>query len=152
MMTTIHCEDCRQLLPVHERGELESEQVSAVEEHLAHCTACASELARLRQLCGLLDQAEQPSPRVQARVMASAAHVLRKSPRLLPWWRAFWSRQPLWATCYSLVLLGGGVLTGQLLPPGSLGLTTLDAGTVLSEERLLQICPIRDAAVQEQLL
>lgn len=147
-MTTIHCEDCRQLLPLHERGELAPEQLAAVEAHLAHCVACGNELEHLRQLFGLLDEAELPDPRVQDRVMASAADMLRKPPRLLPWWRAFWFRQPLWATCYSLVLLGGGVLTGQLLPPGSLGLTTSGSDSMLSEERLLQICPIRDAAQQ----
>ena len=151
-MREMGCEECREALTEYGRGELPPDAAAVLERHLATCRLCADELASLRDVWQLLDSEERPDPRLEARVLASAEGLLiRRRQGVRSWFQALWPRQPVWATCYSLVLLGSGVLTGQLLPAGMLGPVAAAEGIALTEERLLQICPVRDV-LQGELL
>lgn len=43
-------------------GELEGEELSAIETHLESCTRCAGELEKMRKLSGAIHRASEGSP------------------------------------------------------------------------------------------
>ena len=83
----------------------------AVQEHLATCSACAQEVASLRQTMSLLDewQAPEPSPyfstRVRARLREERAH---ESVGWLAWLR----RPMVMTAAVALLAVGVGMLGG----------------------------------------
>jgi len=157
----MNCDECKAELNEYGRGRLAADQQAGIQKHLQDCPDCAGELVALRELWTQLDRELVPardlSERFQSRLRALGLEAgavqdkqaLVKEERtapVAPWWfLAWWPTRPVWAFSYSILLLGGGLVSGQLLPAGSLGLA-LQGGqsATLSEERLLQICPIRD--------
>jgi anti-sigma factor RsiW len=157
----MNCDECRADLNEYGMERLAADQQAGIQKHLQGCPDCAGELVALRELWSQLDRelvpAQDLSERFQARLRTLALEAKtgqdkqalageKKTVTVAPWWfLAWWPTRPVWAFSYSMLLLGGGLVSGQLLPAGSLGLT-LQGGQsgALSEERLLQICPIRD--------
>ena len=85
------CEHVRPDLGAYALGALEPAEATAVEAHLATCSACATELARLRPLPGMIARAEgleiPPAPpaleeRILDRVTASRPPVTPRRRRL----------------------------------------------------------------------
>jgi anti-sigma factor RsiW len=84
---------------------------SAVQEHLATCSACAQEVASLRQAMALLDewQAPEPSPYFSTRVRA---RVREERANESVGWLA-WMRRPMVMTAAAALLaVGVGMLEG----------------------------------------
>jgi len=84
---------------------------SAVQEHLATCSACAQEVASLRQAMALLDewQAPEPSPYFSTRVRA---RVREERANQSVGWLA-WMRRPMVMTAAAALLaVGVGMLEG----------------------------------------
>jgi anti-sigma factor RsiW len=83
---TATCRDLRPLLGAYVLGALDPEEAAGVREHVASCTACAAEHARLAPLPGLLTlaegaqraTAEPPSPAMEERLLDAVA---REAPR-----------------------------------------------------------------------
>ena len=84
---------------------------AAVQEHLASCSACAQEVASLRQTMSLLDewQAPEPSPYFSARVRA---HVREERAHQSPGWLAWLRRPAVMTAAAALLAVGGGMLEG----------------------------------------
>jgi anti-sigma factor RsiW len=83
----------------------------AVQEHLATCSACAQEVASLRQTMSLLDewQAPEPSPYFSTRVRA---RVREERANQSVGWLA-WMRRPMVMTAaVALLAVGVGMLEG----------------------------------------
>lgn len=84
----------------------------AVQEHLASCSACAAEVASLRQTMELLDEwrAPEPSPYFSARVHARMRDEHAGQP---VGWLA-WLRRPMVATAAAALLAVGVGMFGGL--------------------------------------
>jgi len=84
---------------------------SAVQEHLANCSACAREVASLRQVMSLLDDWQTPEPsayfsaRLRARLREERAV---RSPGWLAWLR----RPAVMTVAAALLAVGVGMLEG----------------------------------------
>jgi anti-sigma factor RsiW len=140
----MNCELCRELLPGLERAELETGTAAQVRAHVGGCADCARALDELRELNRLLDRTTTPSPLLRKRVMATLQREAN-APRGMPaWFAALWPTRPAGAFAYSAALVLCGVLGGQALPPGALGVNTLDRADV-SPERLIQLCAVPNA-------
>lgn len=75
----MNCDDAKQLIMAYLDGELPSEEVSRLKEHLAACTACGRELAEQQRLIGAIKALPRaPAPESLARNI-SAAIVARPS-------------------------------------------------------------------------
>jgi len=83
----------------------------AVQEHLAACSACAQEVASLRQTMSLLDdwQSPEPSPYFSARVRA---HVREERAHQKPGWLAWLRRPAVMTAAAALLAVGVGMLEG----------------------------------------
>jgi hypothetical protein len=93
-MTEITHERCSELLAGHQRGELEPDDASAVERHLAGCEECRAELAGLRALFapGDFDLLRDDE---RSRLRAAVTEEARLTPARvheLPARRRFWER------------------------------------------------------------
>lgn len=121
------CETIESLLVGYLRKELGRGDSELVTEHLASCRECREAYERLAvpwlAMDALPDQ--QPSPQVRQRfnallaqenspVRAHGAGLAGNSAGNL--FRRLWPSRPIWAMAYSLLLLVGGITTGQLLP------------------------------------
>ncbi|HEV2812831.1 MAG TPA: zf-HC2 domain-containing protein [Solirubrobacteraceae bacterium] len=128
------CEDLRHELGAYVLGSLPSDEEAAVREHLARCTACRHEHARLAGLVPLLDLAhaaaerpvmDEPSPLLEEAVLAGFAEERgshgdrsragRKQRRrfALPAWRVALPSAALGAVLAVGVLALAGVLSGD---------------------------------------
>jgi anti-sigma factor RsiW len=83
----------------------------AVQEHLATCSACAEEVASLRQTMELLDdwQTPEPSPYFSARVRA---HVREEKATQSVGWLAWIRRPAVMTAAAALLAVGVGLLEG----------------------------------------
>jgi anti-sigma factor RsiW len=146
----MNCEHCKAALVEYCRNELPADTQAQVTGHLATCTGCSTELAALRQLGALLDTEEQPSPRLRANFLARLEEASRTgvpvqtaTRGLATLFRELWPSRPLGAFSYSLALVVCGMVSGQLLPPGSLGLgTTAQFSNRIPAEQLIQLCAV----------
>jgi hypothetical protein len=95
---TTTCRDLRPLLGAYVLGSLEPEEAATVREHVASCSACAAEHARLAPLPGLLTLAagaqraaeEPPTPAMEERLLdAVAREAPRRTARRRPFRRRF---------------------------------------------------------------
>lgn len=160
----MNCDECRQELSEFGMERLAAGRQAAVQVHLQECPHCASEFAALRELWNVLDKELVPDQSLQERFQARLdaqvsmkpiqkdADTMRRTAPAAPWWfLAWWPTRPVWAFSYSVLLVGGGLVSGQLLPAGTLGLPAQSGQEALSEERLLQICPVRDPRLDSLL-
>lgn len=155
----MNCNDCQELLPGLDRAELSAALHAELGAHLRACEACARAHAALRELASLLDNEAIPSPALRAQVLARLQHEAgtRKvltavpAPRWSSWFAALWPSRPLGAFSYSLALVLCGVFSGQLLPPGSLGVGTNPDTAAIPAERLVQLCAVPDQNVNDIL-
>lgn len=149
----MHCDECRQELNEFGLERLAADRQAGIQAHLLACPECAAEFAALRELWGQLDRDLEPGHDLPARFQATLRALAAERPQraapapasAMGWFQSWWPTRPVWAFSYSLLLVGGGLVSGQLLPDGSLGLSLrAGQGGIVSDERLLQICPIRD--------
>jgi anti-sigma factor RsiW len=141
----MNCKQCSELLIDYLRDELPANSKATISAHLHGCINCSTELAKLQELATLLDHTEQPSARLQenfqARLAAEIATPARvpaqKAPGRFGLFQAIWPSRPFAAVCYSFALLACGLVSGQLLPPATLGFAAMD-GSAAGDQ--LQIC------------
>jgi anti-sigma factor RsiW len=105
----------------------------AVREHLANCSACAEEVASLRETMSLLDewQAPEPSPYFSTRVRA---RVREERANQSVGWLAWLRRPAVMTAAAALLAVGVGMLEGahwktdhQGKGPGPRGTVTVSA-------------------------
>jgi len=112
-------------------GELEESARREVQDHIAACAACRTELEQLTATWARLDllPAEQPSGRVRAGFYEMLERYKegldgrRPEPRLVrrfaAWWDRAWLRKPAFAAALALVLLVVGIGAGYRIRGGS---------------------------------
>ncbi len=130
MKAIMNCKQCAELLVDYSCAALPPASREAVAGHLQNCRTCSVELAGLQQIEALLDRTEEPSARLQQNFQVRLAaeighHVSTSIPKVQPragLFQAWWPSRPVAAICYSFALLACGVVSGQLLPPSSLGI------------------------------
>jgi anti-sigma factor RsiW len=141
----MNCRQCSELLVDYIRDELPASSKATIGMHLRGCDNCSAELAKLQELGALLDRAEQPSPMLQenfqARLAAEIASPVRMPEQKLQprsgLFHSLWPSRPFAAVCYSFALLACGLVSGQLLPPATLGFAAIDGSTSGTQ---LQMC------------
>jgi anti-sigma factor RsiW len=143
------CENAGLLLVDYQHNRLAPTEHAALSLHLQQCEHCRAELVTLQQLNLLLDREEQPSPLARARFTAQLQQAASRSnsasrPGFALWLQSWWSARPFGAFSYSAALLVAGILSGQSLPPHSLGIGPQPplAERNLSSERLIQLCAV----------
>ena len=91
------------------------------------------------------------------RMRSPGSTVPKRVPSLL---HALWPARPAWAFAYSLLLLSCGLISGQLLPPDSLGIGPDSSvagrnGAIenasLSPEQLVQMCSVQNPQLLDVL-
>ena len=164
----MNCADCKALLLERCRDELAAGARHEVDDHLQQCDACAEIFAQWQQMHALLDRVEMPSQDVVARFehrLATEVQHMRKTgsdaPKRVPGLlHALWPARPAWAFAYSLLLLSCGLVSGQLLPPDSLGIgpdssiaSRNNAGenATISPEQLVQMCSVQNPQLLDVL-
>lgn len=129
------------LLGAYSLGILDADEQRAVDEHLAECPRCRSELAELTATAGLL--AAVPADMVSADVRAEDDLVLRRTLRAVRAERSAGRLRRLTSIAASIVLLaavsaGVGVVVGrgsapkasvEALPPGTIQRAAADPAT-----------------------
>jgi anti-sigma factor RsiW len=141
----MNCKQCSELLIDYCRGELPASTKTAIASHLLICDNCSAALAKLQELTALLDITEAPSARLQENFQARlAAEIARpgripeqRIPRRSGLFQTLWPSRPFAAVCYSFALLACGLVSGQLLPPATLGFAAMDGN---AQGNQLQIC------------
>lgn len=143
----MNCKQCSEHLVDYSRDELPPDVRWTIAGHLSTCDLCRMELARLQQLDTLLDRTEQPSHELQSKFAARLAAEIKR-PRDIPaprprtgLFEAIWPSRPLAAMCYSFALLACGLVSGQLLPPATLGFTS-DFADQDGQRNIPQICSV----------
>lgn len=148
------CENAGPLLVEYQRNALAATEQAALAAHLQQCAQCSRELAALQQLGSLLDREQQPSPQARARFMVQLRQETQRAdnvrPALLVWLQQWWAARPLGAFSYSAALVVAGVLSGQMLPPHSLGIGPQQPMVESSPtpDRLIQLCAVPPAPDQ----
>ncbi len=144
----MNCKQCSELLVDYSRDDLPADVRWTVAGHVSTCNICTAELAQLQALDALLDQTEQPSSQLrenfQARLANEIAQTGRPLDQQLPragWFQALWPARPFAALCYSFALLACGLVSGQLLPPATLGFAN-DFADQENSRNLPQICSV----------
>jgi anti-sigma factor RsiW len=138
----MNCTQCREGLTASQTGQLSSPEQRELQAHLTQCQACTEASARLAGMLELLDRQEQPSPLLSQRFQERMAVTATSRWSVLPTlFRKLWPTRPLWAGSYSFALLCMGLLGGQLLPPGFLGLDPALPGSPRAAGSAL-ICPV----------
>jgi anti-sigma factor RsiW len=146
----MNCKQCSELLVDYSRSELPADLTSAIASHLSTCNNCATELMQLHELETLLDHSEQPSNQLRenfhARLTNEIAQSSRNNRQLPPpragLFQTLWPARPFAAVCYSFALLACGLVSGQLLPPATLGFTNNVAEQQNAQRNIPQICSI----------
>jgi hypothetical protein len=127
-MTEITHERCSELLAGHQRGELEPDDASAVERHLAGCEECRAELAGLRALFapGDFDPLRDDERRRLRAAVTEEARLTPAKVHVFPARRTFWERHAgqIVGAAASIVVVLFAVLVFQ----GLQGTGTDDAG------------------------
>lgn len=135
------CDHAALLRVDYQRNSLSATDHAELSAHLQQCEHCQREFAAMQQMNALLDREQQPSPQARTRFLAQLQQetaAVRPGP--LAWLQQWWSSRPLGAFSYSAALLVAGVLSGQLLPPHSLGIGPQMAE--VNAERLVQLCAV----------
>ena len=154
----MNCKQCSEVLVDYSRDELPPDSKAAIASHLSGCSSCSAELAGLLEMAALLDVAEQPSANMQenfqarlAAEMARTRSVAQNQPLRSGLFQTLWPSRPFAAMCYSFALLACGLVSGQLLPPSTLGLNNdyVLQGNTQGNNR--QICSVSDPANNEVL-
>lgn len=85
----MNCREVRTRLDLYVERELPEEERRAVEVHLRTCPACRKRLANLEQVTALLYQLppEEPTPDLEARVVAAVEARAARAPVRQPWLR-----------------------------------------------------------------
>ena len=112
------CSEVVNALADYQAGVLEGARRSAVEAHLAACSACRQELAALERAAALLDETQALKPSRDLWPGVAAQLQPRRAPR--PWWSIPVPRQPAWrfALAAAFVLfVAFSVLVGPLSGP-----------------------------------
>jgi anti-sigma factor RsiW len=153
----MNCKQCSELLVDYSRDDLPADVRWTVAGHLSTCNICTAELAQLQALDALLDQAEQPSSQLRenfharlADEIAQAGRPYGQQPPRAGLFQTLWPARPFAALCYSFALLACGLVSGQLLPPATLGF----ANNFVDQENarnLPQICSVPIPANNEVL-
>ena len=155
----MNCTQCSELLVNYSRNALPAHSRAEVSSHLPGCSSCSAEFARLQELEFLLDTTEQPSARLQENFQARlTAEMVRTTcapqPKLRSWsglFQTLWPSRPFAATCYSVALLACGLISGQLLPPSTLGFAGDYTAQRTGTGNAAQICSIPGSANNEVL-
>lgn len=139
-------------------------QHDEVATHLQHCAACSNTYAKLLELHAMLDVPELPSPEFASRFQQNLARELQnrrvtghKEKQSVRLFHALWPARPAWAFAYSVLLLSCGLVSGQLLPPETLGFresggTALASeGVAISPEQLVRMCSVQNPQNSEVL-
>ena len=124
----MRCEQIAELLPEYLQGNLRSEEVKTVEQHLGTCADCRDDVAVWRKLSLL--PAEQPNPAARERfdAMLQAFRSGREnrasseSPtksHISFWDASRWLRSPAGAVAWSFALLAFGVFIGTRVNAGA---------------------------------
>jgi len=109
----MHCFDVQLELEAYVDGELEPEQVALLERHLAHCSDCRAELARLQTVVEALETwplVIEPA-RLTNRIMARVSSRSGASAVAAPTWPRFRLR---WSDL-AISLAGGGLVFAAAL-------------------------------------
>jgi anti-sigma factor RsiW len=140
---SMNCNLVRSRLHAYVDGEVPPEFMRDIEEHLKGCPSCRSQVERIRQVGGMLDNlAVPPLPReFAARVMAEArrrAPLFKEKKSIFPLgWRpvrwlldlSFSMRLAACAMVFLAFVLGI-FMSKELSLPGNLGATAADAGNL----------------------
>jgi predicted anti-sigma-YlaC factor YlaD len=105
----MNCNEIRELLPDLAAG-MDATTPPEVEEHIASCNDCATELGELQKTMALLDewQAPEPSPYFDTRMQVRLREEMAR-PRAT-WFH--WLRHPVWAMSMAAVLFAGALTVG----------------------------------------
>ena len=146
----MNCKQCSELLIDYSCGELPTDLGATITSHLDTCSSCTAELGRLQELYMLLERSELPSHQLRDNFHArlagdiawsSRAHSRPPSTRAGLFERV-WPARPFAALCYSFALLACGLVSGQLLPPATLGFSNDLAGQGDGGRNIPQICSV----------
>lgn len=151
----MNCSDCQKNLTTYGALRLPDDEQAALAQHVSECTECAAALLQTQQLFQLLDR-QEPAPanalaafsaRLSTEVHVNAARpVTNPAARALPlWFQKLWPARPLWAFCYSFVLLACGLTGGQLLPSDTLGLHAQPGTATSPGEKTALVCPVQSS-------
>jgi anti-sigma factor RsiW len=151
----MNCKQCSDLLIDYCRDELPATGKAVIVNHLLDCKSCTAELAGLQEMATLLDATEQAPVNMQklfqALLNAELARptyiAAQKSQTRSGWFQSLWPSRPFGAICYSFALLACGLVSGQLLPPSTLGLAS---GSSASGTQL-QMCSVPVPAINAVL-
>lgn len=155
----MNCKQCSELLVDYSSDDLPADVRWTVAGHLSTCNICRTELAQLQHLGTLLDRTEQPSNELQQQFAARLAAEIAQSgpsrnvappPPRAGLFQALWPSRPFAALCYSFALLACGLVSGQLLPPATLGFTSNFADQD-GQRNIPQICSVPAPANNELL-
>jgi len=114
-------------------GELDEAARREVQDHIAACAACRTELEELTATWARLDllPAEQPSGRLRAGFyemlerakdgLERQTRARRLADRIAAWWERAWLRKPAFAAAAAAVLLVAGIGAGYGIRGGSGG-------------------------------
>jgi hypothetical protein len=155
----MNCKQCSELLVDYSRDELPADVRWTVAGHLSTCNFCTAELAGLHEVQMLLDRTEQPSSRLRDNFQARLAGEIAQSgshhnQQLAPHaglFQTLWPARPFAALCYSFALLACGLVSGQLLPPSTLGFANDFADQENTQRNIPQLCSVPVPANNELL-
>jgi len=133
------CDRTRDLVGPYLFADIQGEELTFVESHLAGCPACRTEFAAVESALALVPQdALKPSDETRARIVAAVSRLTARSSRSAPRWLLRWG-----LAAAALVL---GTLVGYQLPRGPSLPTDTAAPAVVSAVSASDARPVREAA------
>ena len=113
----MRCSRVRKRLSAYMDGELGDQWMERVEQHLAACTRCREELARLDTADRLLLDAPEVTvpPFLASRIVARAREQVERRVAV-PWWLP--ARSPGLAYAMASAVLAGGIILGLQMGKG----------------------------------
>ncbi len=127
----MNCEKSQEMFADYLTGDLDEAARREVQEHIAACAACRTEIEDLTAMWARLGvlPAEQPSGELRHRFYAmlegyqkeaGGARKASRGPRIFAGWREWFTfRRPAFAASFSVFLLVLGAGTGWLMSAGS---------------------------------
>ncbi len=105
------CDRTRCLVGPYLFADLQGEEITFVESHLAGCPACSADFAAVESALALVPpDALKPSDETRARILAAAERLTARPHRFAPRWL------PTWGLAAAALVLG--VVVGYQLPRG----------------------------------
>ncbi len=132
------CDRTRDLVGPYLFADLQGEEITFVESHLAGCPACRAEFAAVESALALVPpDALKPSDETRARILAAAERLTARPHRFAPRWL------PRWGLAAAALVLG--VLIGYQLPRGP-SLPTDTTGPAVVRADSSDTVPVQKAA------